>query len=271
MNTGLSINTHRRNWWYICLLLLACLWSALLSQPFNIFSPCSFSSDADLYRLIGKAMFQGQALYVDIWDHKGPLIFMLYGLADLIDSHSFLGLLLIQALVLWGGLIASYKMACLFLQEKAARIIPFLLPFFLGELGANPSELLLPLQIYSLYLFLDKQLYHKTRRILPHLAICSGIAFFTKYNICAFWLPLILVELCTIFKTSGIKQTIKELALSGLSVLPLFVLIFSTIDAYALYDSYFLFNITYGVDVQSILLSPPLDFFHLILTSILPL
>lgn len=250
----------------LVLILVAVFWSMVMSCPFNIFNLSGFSYDADIFCTIGRSMMQGHTLYVDVWDQKGPLIFLLYGVADFLSDNNFFGILIFQSIALYALLYFSYRIASFYLSDKVATLVPLMLPLLFGERGCNPSDFLLALQVYSLYIFIKKYYLNGTEHILSQLAICSGIAFFIKYNICAFWLPFILVEIFSIYQKQGLLSVVKALALSVMAVIPLFALSFVFVSPLHFLDSYLLFCYSYGVEVKSVLLNPPVGFF----TSILP-
>lgn len=47
-----------------------------------------FGPDAGAYAVIAHELLNGQTLYVDIWDHKPPVIFMTYAVAELLLGYS---------------------------------------------------------------------------------------------------------------------------------------------------------------------------------------
>lgn len=52
--------------------------------------------DANIFFTMGKSMFRGKVLYRDVFDHKGPVLYFLYGLASLIDYTGFTGVLMVE-------------------------------------------------------------------------------------------------------------------------------------------------------------------------------
>ena len=52
--------------------------------------------DANIFFTMGKSMFRGKVLYRDVFDHKGPVLYFLYGLASLIDYTGFTGVLVVE-------------------------------------------------------------------------------------------------------------------------------------------------------------------------------
>jgi hypothetical protein len=79
--------------------------------------------DANIYFTIGKGMMHGRVPYVDLYDQKGPVAFLLFGLASLVSGTSFFGVYLLETLALAGFLYAAYKTISLF-TERAVWALP---------------------------------------------------------------------------------------------------------------------------------------------------
>ena len=68
----------------------------------TLFSTCSFLyplnpwDDANVYMTIGNAMLGGKDLYVDIFDHKGPVLYLMHEMAAMLSRSSFVGIYLIE-------------------------------------------------------------------------------------------------------------------------------------------------------------------------------
>lgn len=46
-------------------------------------------SDINIYETIGRAIMSGKSLYVDVFDPKGPMIFIIYALGSKLSSSLF--------------------------------------------------------------------------------------------------------------------------------------------------------------------------------------
>lgn len=74
----------------------------------------NFWTDTNLYFTIGRGMREGLMPYRDLFDHKGPLLFLIYGLAACISDTSFLGVYLLEAVSLFCMLLAAWRLISLF-------------------------------------------------------------------------------------------------------------------------------------------------------------
>ncbi|MGG6498250.1 UNVERIFIED_CONTAM: hypothetical protein NY603_35520, partial [Bacteroidetes bacterium 56_B9] len=52
--------------------------------------------DANLFFTLGRSMLGGRVLYRDVFDHKGPVLDLLYGLAGLVGGTDFRGVLALE-------------------------------------------------------------------------------------------------------------------------------------------------------------------------------
>lgn len=102
-------------------------------------------------------MFEGRTLYTEAFDHKGPLIFIIYGIRYFISNTSFLGIYFIQIIAWTIMLCAIYFSSKLFINKQLALIGTFIFPLFLFKYtshGGSAEEFILICQSISLYLFL---------------------------------------------------------------------------------------------------------------------
>ncbi|MBK0421642.1 hypothetical protein JD292_06100 [Leucobacter sp. CSA2] len=208
--------------------------SATLSAVFLVFfsSTTSFlnpwyGGDSGIFRLIGTAMAHGKSLYVDIWDHKGPALFAIEWLAQVICSGRN-GIFLVQlvslsvALFLL-GLIARRFLGPVLTVVALVLFLALLSPLF--EFGNLSEELSLPYTMFVLWA-LTRPFHDRRGEVpLPLLALSGGalaFIFFLRLNNAAgiiaafiayfiyvlvmrrrFWVPM-LVSLAGFFLVCGL-------------------------------------------------------------------
>lgn len=180
----------------LCLVIIS-VYSILLlffcSQMSPLY-PINTWGDANIYFNVGKAVFEGRALYTEAFDHKGPLIFFIYGFGYLISSGSFLGVFIIEAVAWIVMLCMVYFSANLFINKQYSLLAALIFPLFLLKYtneGGSAEEFVLVFESISLYFFLryfrhtDKW-WHNPRFMLIH-GITGSVAFFVKLNLILFW------------------------------------------------------------------------------------
>ncbi len=171
------------------LLLLICSRSSFLY-------PCNDWNDANSYFTMGKAMMNGQVIYRDLYDQKGPYLYLLYGFAYLFSHDSFAGVFLFETVAVGLFLLSGYKIMRLYIGKKTSLLlIPVLAAVMLSAQsfywGGAAEEFCLPLFGFSLYHSLRyfKEQYEEvpfTKMIFIN-GIFAGIVMLVKYNMLGFY------------------------------------------------------------------------------------
>lgn len=160
----------------IALLLVAGLFVLLLSGTTSPLGPW-YGGDSALFRVIGTAMAQGDVLYVDIWDHKGPVLFLFQWLAQVLVPGR-LGLFVIQVLLLYASLslIAAFArrfVGPLLAVAVLACTVGYLAPAY--EHGNLSEEFSMPFIVLALVI-LTREWVTGTRPSLWLFGV-AGVAF----------------------------------------------------------------------------------------------
>ena len=112
--------------------------------------------DANIFFTMGKSMLSGKVLYRDVFDHKGPVLYLLYGLGWLLDHTGFIGVFVLEicgiAVFLGLGLCTAellrgkplHPVWCLVPAAAVAACRAF-------SHGGSAEELLLPFLAAALY------------------------------------------------------------------------------------------------------------------------
>lgn len=196
--------------------------------------PTNEWSDINVYFNVGKGMFSGMTLYSEIFDHKGPLIFIIYGLGALFSKDSFIGVFLFQILGWLIACTAIFYTAKLYLKDVLAFITALILPLsFLAYMhtGGSAEEMILLFYAVSLYFFVkyfkanDRQ--HPAYYMLIH-GVLTSMAVLIKLNLVLFWFFPLLV----IFVQLLIKKEYKNFFQNCMAYLAGVILIFLPILIY---------------------------------------
>lgn len=167
-------------------------------------SKCSFLYpfndwyDANILFTMGKGLMQGQTLYVDLIDHKGPYIYLLYGIAYLISHKSFLGLFVLEFISLTSFLFIVKGIVSLYSDKKYPFIYPLISVAIVSSSafvhGGSAEEFSFPLLAYAIYLsfkLIKKKDLHPAEVLLA--GVFSGLLFWSKFTLCGCFLAWILV------------------------------------------------------------------------------
>ena len=168
-------------------LVLLILFAAILlpsTSPIGFHDVKCMTND---YFNFAKSMIQGDRLYVDLFDHKGIVLFLLYYIPVLISDTSLIGVFLFEALISAGITTTCYgylknKNKC---SKTASLIITFVTVIILKLVFSQTMLNTEPICILIAFLLLryidnkEYEKYKKTDYILFGLAF--GLLFWMKY------------------------------------------------------------------------------------------
>ena len=151
--------------------------------------------DANIFFTMGKSMFGGRVLYRDVFDHKGPVLYFLYGLASLLHRTGFTGVLVLEMLAftlfLHYGLRTAEQLAGRVLHPAWAALPAAAVAASRAFAhGGSAEELLLPFLGFALYgavKTLDDARPMPLRTVVLH-GFLAGCALWLKYTVLGFYL-----------------------------------------------------------------------------------
>jgi len=191
---------------YIFLLLFFC------SQMSPLY-PINEWPDVNLYFNLGKAAFNGKVIYSEAFDHKGPLIFVIYGVGYLISNSGFLGMYLIESVCWIAMAFTAYYTARLLLDRVGAFAVAVLFPLFMlthTAEGGSAEEFIAIFMVLSLFLFIryfkEDSHVHSPTEMLIHGILFSAVVL-VKINLAIFWF----FPLAAIFISILVKRDYKNL------------------------------------------------------------
>lgn len=236
---------------YLILLFAYTVVITFFCSKMSPFYPIQEWSDVNLYFNIGKAIANGQTLYAESFDHKGPLIFIFYTIGYLISNDSFLGVFFIQCLIWTGIVYTGYFCARLFLDQiYSFAVAAFFLLLFISHTseGGSAEEFVSLFMATSLYLFV-RYFRHPAKHQFSHMYIHGlmwGAVFLIKFNLIAFWIfPLLAIGLILLVQKEykNISLNICAFILGGITIMIPFLIYFVSRGALSdAIDSYFILN-----------------------------
>lgn len=236
--------------------LSVCLGLVGSYNPFTAFVPCL---DQDIYSACGQSLLYGHEPYREVWDHKGPLLYFVYALGTLITGPSRYGVILLFLFAQTVAIIFSYKIAKTYASELGACVVTVsLYTIFASGFSCNPSELIVPFQLITLYQILQK---NNHNRIGFWGGIGSSVAIWTKFNISVYWAPLLIWLFYRCVRDDswrkGFLLFFSFLAGFSLVTIPVIIYFVSVDSLRDLFDSYFYFNLAYAGQGESIIFANP--------------
>lgn len=189
--------------------------------------------DSAIFMLIGKAVASGKLLYVDIFDHKGPIIFFIEAIGMWIGGIK--GIFAIQVINLVIILCLLFKIAEIFqLSRKAFWALIVIVLIFLSATfddGNMTEEYSLPFLFLSLYLSLKYSLSRNNAHPPKYAFIygaCIATLFLVRLTNSAAICGIILAIVILLF----IKKEWRNLLHNAIAFILGFVLIFGGVCLY---------------------------------------
>ncbi len=140
---------------YIILLLLSFFFLLFFTKC----SPLFFLNDwvdANAYMTMGKGMMNGLVPFKDLFEQKGPVLYLIHGIAYLMSPGTFYGVYVFESIGLCMSLIFMYKTAHYFVPKWMALWLSMLLPVLLlaqpyFKYGDSAEEFSVPLMMGLIY------------------------------------------------------------------------------------------------------------------------
>ena len=242
---------------FVLLIILFMTFIVVMQSPLNVFNTPGVSGmDSSVFRSIEMFMSNGLMPYKDLFDHKGPLIYIINYIGQLISYNH--GVWYIEIITIFVAILFIYKTARLFCNRIFSIITTVisssaLLLYFEG--GNLTEEYALPFIAISLYIFID---YLKNNKISIFRLIICGFSFgavcMLRINMVSVWFVFSIAILIKSILEKQYKQLFKFIFwfLTGLFIIALPILVWLGVnDAFHdfIYD-YFTFNTIYSNDAR---------------------
>ncbi len=211
--------------------------------------------DATIFNYFGYAMNKGEKLYIDIFDHKGPIIFFINYIGY--NFYGGLGIKIIYLITIFLFFIFSYKVIKIFSDKKSVAYITLLMLMIIFltiyEHGLGLEGYMLPLITYSLYVYLEYFINKNINNIrIIIVGICFSLVFFTKINMVGLWLILSIIVIIKLMLEKEYKKIwifILNFCIGiAVVVIPLIIYFIINNSLYEMIYQSFIVNLSYTGD-----------------------
>lgn len=178
------------------------IYTAIIIFAYSIIIFCTKSSplyvfqdwvDTQSYYTMGKGIFSGRAIYRDLFEQKGPLFYLLYGIGYLINSHNLYGEYFMEGIAASLFLIYTYKTARMYLSRNMSLMAVIIMPVFIYNerfmrFGGTCEEFMIPILLMSIYYFL--QIFKENKPARKYMIIngfLGAVILMMKFNIALFF------------------------------------------------------------------------------------
>lgn len=183
--------------------------------------PVNFECDINVFQTIGRGMLNGLVPYKDLFDHKGPYVYLLFMLLELWEPLVYI----LEIIVCTISLYYAYKLIELYEKNGLQILIIFICLSFFNlsfHSAGTVEEFFFPMELYITYIGL--RYVREENRIVPAqfflIGIYAGLILWSKYTILGFFVGWCIVPFVLMIK----QKEYKELAI-GISLIILGVVV----------------------------------------------
>ncbi|MFI3213690.1 MAG: glycosyltransferase family 39 protein [Eubacteriales bacterium] len=193
--------------------LIACIIITICSRSSFLY-PMNNWDDANSYLSMAKALQNGNVLYRDAYDQKGPYLYLLYMFANMISSDSFFGVYIVELIACTFSLVGMYAILRLYLSKKMSMAcIPVMASVIYSSVsfywGGSAEEMMLPALVFAVFISLR---YFKNRYPEPmeskevfFVGLLAGYVMQHKYTSLGLFFAFMMMVACTRLLKKEIK------------------------------------------------------------------
>lgn len=218
--------TRKQKWYTGLFCLVAAAVLLLLCSQCSPLYPINVWVDANCLLTVGRVMRAGGVLYRDIYEQKGPTLYLIHAAAAWISDSSFLGVYVMQTISWAAALYAACRLMARRMRPGTACCVSALLctgvlvsgSFFRGD---SAEEFCLPYLMGALCMAFGEYGDRKSPMRARALFLCglfSGIVATIKFTILGLFVGLCAAEGVLALREGGMKRALRSAAvfLSGM-------------------------------------------------------
>ena len=185
-----TINIFKKFYPILIILFFSFIFSMMCTN--TIWHEESTYVDSSVFIYVARIILKGGMPYLNAFDHKGPVIYLINVLALLISKKN--GLYIVEFINIFITFYFMYKIARIKADKKTSLITLLIISaglFKYFEGGNYTEEYALPFITISLYIFIDYFLNNKIS--VTRLIICGlsfGAVFLLRPNMIVLWLVM---------------------------------------------------------------------------------
>lgn len=257
LGTAVGKVVRDKVFWF-CLLTAAAVLSICTKSSFLY--PLNDWVDSNCFYTVGKSMVHGKVLYRDIYEQKGPLLYMLHAVGYLLSPGSFTGVYFLEVLAAGGFLYSAYLLVKDYCGWAAAATLPILaaLVYSAPSLshGDSAEEFCVPM--YALCMLVSFRALKKDEAVSPGGLFLAGAmgacVLWIKYTMLGFFVGWFMVPAVIAVRKGGLKKLAVSVGwvLAGVFAASLPILIYFTVNGALgeLWQVYFHDNMFLYADVE---------------------
>ncbi|MBQ8815026.1 MAG: glycosyltransferase family 39 protein [Lachnospiraceae bacterium] len=216
--------------------------------------------DSNCFYTVGKSMIHGKVLYRDIYEQKGPLLYMIHAVAYVISPGSFTGVYLFEVLAAAVFLFCVYRTLKEYCMWAAVITLPILAALVYSapslSYGDSAEEFCVPM--YALCLLVSFSALQRDEEVSRggfFLAGATGACvLWIKYTMLGFFVGWFIVPAVIALRKGGFRKLFSSIGwvLAGVGAVSLPILLYFAVNGALgdLWQVYFYDNMFLYADVE---------------------
>ncbi|MCR5304373.1 MAG: hypothetical protein K6E33_07395, partial [Lachnospiraceae bacterium] len=216
MTENLTEKPDRKNLllkvWCVCTAFLI----LMLTTRSSFLFPINNWDDVNSYFSMGKGMMNGMVIYRDLYDQKGPYLYLLFGISYLISHRTFLGVFVFEVAA---AAVTLYFAGKYILRYSGFKAALFMIPILGAGMysswsfywGGAAEEFCLPMFAASVYflegILKDRYSGRELAGVTALTGIFAGVTAQVKYTMLGFYAAWFIMAVLWIAKTAGVRDT----------------------------------------------------------------
>ncbi len=186
---------------YLYCLLISFIFLFICSKN-SPFYPFNNWDDPNSFFTMGKGMANGLIPYKDLFEQKGPIIYLIHAISYLISNTSFIGVFIFEVISFSIFMYYTSKIILMYCRKihilwAMPLISQIILTSYVFVAGDSAEEFCMPLLAISLYYMFNyyKNIYPNkmpTKQVVLN-GMLAGCVLWMKYNLLGFWLGFMVV------------------------------------------------------------------------------
>lgn len=199
---------------YIILLIITIILTLISLNSSPLYNG-SLSVDSSVFIVMAKGLLNHQIIYKDLFDHKGPIIYIINLIAILINKD--FGLYIVETLLIYINIIFIYKIAKLILKKAKMSVyllicsIYYLLFFIFisgGNLTEEYADVFISIGLYYILGILNIDIFNKKNWIM--VGMMFSIVVLIKPSYIALWIAFGVIALIFFIKEKKYRELLKR-------------------------------------------------------------
>ncbi len=191
--------------------VLAAVWMAHFPPVGGLFTP---QTNQGIYLYIGWLMLHGGAPYRDVFDNKGPLLYLVNALGLGVARGSCWGVYLIEYLLFASATVLGFLTLKRMVGLLAASVAMLFFIVLLNRvlLGNTEEEYVIPVQWAALYFLATARPAAPRLRVYLFLGVLGSLPLFLKPTEVGLWVAIVVVEVVLALSQRDVRTCTKRLA-----------------------------------------------------------